>query len=148
MLVRLLVILSTVTYAVWPASLLGQNSESGAWTWFSDVDWDKDQQLSYAEIDSECIQRFNRLDDNKDNQLSLAEVSSFLEYYNRPDKRQLQAIIQQRFTLIDNDKNQQISREECLQFNRQLVANCDSNYDGLLTRPEWQTCLTSAEQQR
>ncbi len=141
MLLRLLVVLSTVTYAVWPASLLGQNTESAAWTWFNDVDWDKDQQLSYAEIDSECIQRFNRLDDNKDDQLSLAEVSSFLEYYNRPDKRQLQTTIQQRFTLIDHDKSQQISREECLHFNRQLLAGCDADQNGLLAAVEWQACI-------
>ena len=104
--------------------------------WFKQVDWNKDQQLTYGEVDSECIQRFNRLDGNQDGQLSSNELSAFLEFYNKADKTQLQNLIQQRFTLIDVNQNQQISRGECLNFNRQLLGGCDTDHNGVLTYAE------------
>ncbi len=113
--------------------------------WFQQVDWNKDQQLTYGEVDSECLQRFNRLDGDQNNQLSLAEISTFLEFYTKADKKQLQTLIQQRFTLIDANQNQQISRGECLNFNRQLMGGCDADHNGVLTYAEWETCVDKRE---
>lgn len=120
-----------------PAFALDQASQA----WFKQVDWNKDQQLTYGEVDSECIQRFNRLDGNQDGQLSLSEISAFLEFYQKADKSQLQNLIQQRFALIDVNQNQQISRGECLNFNRQLLGGCDVDHNGVLTYAEWEACV-------
>ena len=97
-------------------------------------------------MDSECLQPFNRLHGNQNNQLSLAEISAFLEFYTKADKKQLQTLIQQRFTLIDANQNQQVSRGECLNFNRQLMGGCDADHNGVLTYAEWETCVDKKDQ--
>lgn len=95
---------------------------------FKDFDTNNDGKVTLSEYMAWRESRFNFLDTNKDGSLSRLEVAA--------GKIKFAGLLRKNFTLIDENQDQMLSREEFREATRLVFFRMDANRDGHLTKEE------------
>lgn len=101
---------------------------------FHELDSNRDQKISPAEMTSMALERFVKADKNKDQQITLQEILNMMPFFVRDKARPKVA---EYLKTRDLDGNGQVTLAEIRRFAGQRFKNADTNGDGFVDRQEF-----------